>query len=185
MKKLFLLIFICLLLILQACNQKEEKMEKKEISIEEKMHHYMGIEMNIQTCNLLGKEKRTDEENAKMVYCALASRYHWLLSPYFQSVNEQRAEWLLSRVFAILNKPEKALHHAKNCMEITEENGFEDFDLAYAYEAMARAFAVNGNKTECERYLKLAKEAGEKIKDKEERKLFFTDLDTEPWYGMK
>ncbi|MBC8527233.1 MAG: hypothetical protein H8D22_10370 [Candidatus Cloacimonetes bacterium] len=160
-------------------------MEKKEISMEEKMHHYMGIEMNIQTWNLLGKEKRTDEENAKMIYCALASRYHWLLSPYFQSVNEQRAEWLLSRVFAVLNKPEKALHHAKNCMNITKENDLVDFDLAYAYEAMARAFAVNGNKIECEKYLKLVKETGKKIKGEEDKKIFFSDFDAAPWYDLK
>ena len=32
-----------------------------EFTDEEKLHHYMGIEMNIQTWNLLGKENRDVE----------------------------------------------------------------------------------------------------------------------------
>ena len=31
-----------------------------EVTDEQKMHHYMGIEMNIQTWNLLGKEDRNE-----------------------------------------------------------------------------------------------------------------------------
>ena len=30
----------------------------------QKMHHYMGIEMNIQTWNLLGKEDRNEQDDA-------------------------------------------------------------------------------------------------------------------------
>ncbi len=60
-----------------------------------------------------------------------------------------------------------------------------DFDLAYAYEAMARAYAVSREKSKCEEYINLAKEAGEKIKAKEDRELFFSDLESGPWYNMR
>ena len=43
-----------LFVILASSNIKGEEMS--EITEEQKMHHYMGIEMNIQTWNLLGKK---------------------------------------------------------------------------------------------------------------------------------
>lgn len=46
------------------------------------------------------------------------------------------------------------------------------FNLVFIYEAMARASAVAGMKTDCENYIKLAKEAGEKIKSKEIETVF-------------
>ena len=42
-----------LFVILISSNIKGEEMN--EVTEEQKMHHYMGIEMNIQTWNLLGK----------------------------------------------------------------------------------------------------------------------------------
>lgn len=47
---------------------------------------------------------------------------------------------------------------------------------------MARAYAVAEKKTECEKYIALAKEAGEQIKEKEDRDIFFSDHKTVPSY---
>ena len=47
-----------------------------EFFSEEKLHHYMGIEMNIQTWNLLGKEDRNEQDDVRMVNFAQASLYH-------------------------------------------------------------------------------------------------------------
>ena len=46
-----------------------------KVTEEQKMHHYMGIEMNIQTWSLLGKEDRNEQDNAGMVNFAQASLY--------------------------------------------------------------------------------------------------------------
>jgi len=70
-------------------------------------------------------------------------------------------------------------------MELTDEHDFKDFDLAYAHEGMARAYAAAGEKLEYEKYSKLAKEAGEKIKNKKDKELFFSDLESGPWYNME
>ncbi len=48
------------------------------------------------------------------------------------------------------------------------------FDIAFAHEAMARAAAVAGKSTDCEKYIKLAKDAGEKIKSREDRETIST-----------
>ena len=77
----------------------------------QKMHHYMGIEMNIQTWNFLSKDDRTEQDDVRMVNYAHASLYHWKLSPQFEPVNEQRGEWIISRVYAVLSKGDEALNH--------------------------------------------------------------------------
>lgn len=43
---------------------------------------------------------------------------------------------------------------------------------------MARAHAVAGNGAGCEKYVKLAEEAGGQIKKKEDRDYFFSELKT-------
>ena len=38
------------------------------------------------------------------------------------------------------------LHHARRVLEICEEHGIGDWDLAFAYEALARAHAAGGRR---------------------------------------
>jgi hypothetical protein len=53
-----------------------------------------------------------------------------------------------------------------------------DFDIAFAYEAVARANAVAGNAADCQKYLDLAKKAGKDIKKEGDKQYFFDDLGT-------
>lgn len=156
--------------------------EEKKYSAQE-CNKKFAIELNNLVWNLLGKKERTHEDNEKMIHAAHASCYHW--GEIGEPINLQRGEWMISHIYAILNRPEAALYHARECMELTEKHKFVDFDLAYAYEAMARAFAAAGEKSEYEKYIKLTKEAGEKIKNEEDKKIFDSDFASEPWYGMK
>ena len=57
----------------------------------------------------------------------------------------------------------------------------KDFDLAFAFEAMARAHSISGTETEKVAYLEKAKNAGEQIKDSEDKNIFFQELDRGPW----
>lgn len=82
----------------------------------------------------------------------------------------------------MLNRPESTLYHAKRYLEICKENNIGGFDLAYTYEAIARAYTVAGEKGEADKYIQLAKKAGEQIKEKENRDLLHTDLKTIPGY---
>ena len=54
------------------------------------------------------------------------------------------------------------------------------FDLAYACEAIALA----GDEHEATRYLELAREAGTRITNPEERQIFEGDLNSGNWYGI-
>ena len=91
----------------------------KQYNDEGKMHHYMGKQMNNQTWGLLSKTDRSEDDNEKMVYFAKVSLYHWRKSSNYQPVNEQRGQWLISHVFAVLNRGDEALVHAETCMDIT------------------------------------------------------------------
>ena len=42
----------------------------KQYNDEQKMHHYMGRQMNNQTWSLLGKKDSSKEDDEKMVYLA-------------------------------------------------------------------------------------------------------------------
>lgn len=140
------------------------------------------------TWDYLDKKDRTDEDHVNMVHTAHTSRYHWgiLVSKGKGGpINLQRGEWIISRVYSILGRGEPALYHAKQCLNLTEKNDIGDFDLAFAYEAMARASALLKNKKDFEKYHELALKAGEEIKKKEDKKYFLEDLDGGPWFGMK
>ena len=153
-----------------------------QITEYQKMHHYMGIEMNMQTWGLLEKKDRSEQGDIRMVMFAKASLFHWKLSPKFHPVNEQRGEWLISRVYSVLGKDEEALIHAEKTMKLTEMVDFKDFDLAYAYECLARADAASGNIKESKNLYKKAKHAGELISGKKDKDIFEGDLKSEPWF---
>ena len=148
----------------------------------QKMHQFMGVELNMQTWNLLEKKDRDEKDDKRMIYFAEASLYHWNQSSNYQPVNEQRGQWLISHVFAVLNCGDEALAHAKTCMDITINESLKDFALAYAYESKARAYASLGQLAKMNKCFLNAKASGDKIIKDEDRKLFFSDLHSEPWY---
>ena len=141
-------------------------------------HRRFAVDCFNHTWELLDKKRRTREEDDEMIHTAHASRYHW--GVIGTPVHFARGEWQISRVYAVLQKPEPALYHARRCLEICQENGIGDFDLAYAYEALARASALAGKKSDTERYVALGRGAGERIAEKDDRDQFIGDLKTIP-----
>lgn len=148
---------------------------------EQEFHKKSAVDSFNLVWSLLDKESRTKEEDDQMVHAAHASRFHW--GQIGTPMEFERGEWQISRVYSTLNKPESAIYHAQRCLEICKENHIEDFDIAFAYEATARANAVAGNSSECEKYAQLAKEAGENIEDKDNREYFFSELGSVPGYS--
>jgi hypothetical protein len=111
-----------------------------------------------------------------MIHAAHASCYHW--SVVGAPVNGVRGEWQCSRVYAVLGRAEPALWHGRRCLDLCDEHGIGDFDLAYAYEALARAHRVAEQLPEAEAYERLAIEAGARITDPDDREHFHEDLAT-------
>jgi tetratricopeptide (TPR) repeat protein len=139
---------------------------------------------NGQVWKLLEKTDRTPPEDEEMEYAAFASLYHWLQAG--TQVHHQRGEWLIAHVYTILGQAESAMKHANRCLELTEahKNQMEDFDIAYAYEGMARANALSGNREVAKKYLELAESAGDEISNAESKNIFVSDLNSGPWHGI-
>jgi hypothetical protein len=154
--------------------------EKTEFNAEE-WHKRMAVECFNSTWGLLDKADRTVEEDDEMLHTAHASRFHW--GKIGKPIHFERGEWQISRVNAVLNKPKAALYHAERCLKICRDNGIADFDIAFAYEAMARAYAAAGDTANAKKYIALAKEAGDKIAGEDDKKMFFSDLETVPGYS--
>ena len=147
------------------------------------VHKFHGIESNMRVWELLGKESLTSAEKQEMMHAAHASLFHW--NKVGTAVNETRGEWMISHVYAFLRWSQPAMYHAERCLKICVDNNIGDFDLAYAYESMARALASNEDPEEAKKYLDLAGKASDIIADPENKKLFIADFEAGPWYGVK
>jgi tetratricopeptide (TPR) repeat protein len=152
---------------------------------EAEAHRHFAIKFNGATWDLLDKADRTKEDDDLLVLSAYASLRHWLEAG--TGVHHQRGEWMIARVYSVLGRAEGALYHAKRCLELTEQYAgeVEDFDRAFAYEAVARANAIAGNHDEALKYVALAEEAGAAIADQQNKEIFDGDFDGGDWGGLR
>lgn len=133
-----------------------------------------------QTWRLMEQEHRTRDDDDRMIHMAHASRYHWGQVPTATPAHMARGEWQISRVYCVLGRAEPALHHAQRVLDICLANGIGDWDLAFAYEALARASAVAGAMDDARGHTDKALAAAEEIVEDEERDLVLADLETIP-----
>jgi hypothetical protein len=140
------------------------------------LHRKFAVDLFNQTWDLLDTPDRTPDQDDTMIHAAHASRYHW--GQVGTPVEFERGEWQISRVYSVLNHPEAALYHARRCLDICQANEIRDFDLAFAYEALARAYAVAGEQKKSGEYIELAMKAAEEIEDKENREYLEGELMT-------
>lgn len=142
-------------------------------------HRQLGVDLYNDAWRLLEKE-RTPEEDDELLHQVHASTYHWLKAPECEPKNRARGEWLCSRAYAVLKRPEPALHHAERCLAIAEAHAdtMEEFDLPFAFEALARAHGVAGSSDQATRYEQLAREAAEPMVDVEDKELVLGALAT-------
>jgi DNA-binding transcriptional MerR regulator len=138
----------------------------------------LGVDLFNKTWTLLEKTDRTKSDDDEMLHCAHASAYHW--TQVGTPANRARSEWQCSRVYAALGRPEPALHHARRCHELVDANPDEmkDWDLPAAYEALARAHTVAGDRGEARRYAELGRAATALIADDDERAVIEADFAT-------
>ncbi len=158
-------------------------MSKESDSLQE-AHLKFAKSTNNRVWELLEKTGRTPSEDQEMLLAAQASLYHWLNAG--TAVHAQRGCWILSRVYITLNRAEPALEWALKCQEITENSlsEMEDFDLAYAQESIARAYAQAGDQEQAEKHYALAAKLGKNIADPEDQQIFMNDLKGGDWYDL-
>ncbi len=153
--------------------------QQKKLSAEE-AHKHFGVAYNNMVWEFLGKEDRTATESDEMIHAAHASHIHWLVVG--NETNQQRGNWMLARVYSELGLADRALHYAGLCRELTaaHPDKMEQFDLAYSFEAVARASAVAGDTAAATKYYAQAREAGSKLAG-EDLKYFEGDLASGNW----
>jgi uncharacterized protein YndB with AHSA1/START domain len=136
-------------------------------------HRSQGIECNNSTWEMIEAE-RTPENDEEMLRRAYASTYHWARAVRRVPANEARGAWLLAKVQLLVGQPELSLRYADRCMTICQEHGLADFDLAYAYEARARALKALGDDEAAGQAWEMAKSVP--IADAEDRAILDADL---------
>lgn len=148
----------------------------------EKWHRKQAVDLFNATWTYLSKEKRTKEEDDTMVNLSHASRYHWGVRVENNwdatLINLGRGDWQLSRVYAVIGDGNRAVHYGKTYLDICKKEGIKDWDLAYAYEAIARGYAVAGDEKNKTKYIDLAKKATAEVEGKEARDMLESDLKT-------
>ncbi|HEU5205564.1 MAG TPA: helix-turn-helix domain-containing protein [Candidatus Limnocylindrales bacterium] len=141
-------------------------------------HRRLGKDLFNHVWTLLETADRTAEQTDEMIHAAHASRWHWTVGG--EPANRGRGEWQCSRVYAVLGRGEPALWHARRCLALCEEFELGDWDLAAAYEAMARASFVAGDAAAARDWKAKGVAALGDIADPDDREPVEADLATLP-----
>ncbi len=139
-------------------------------------HRALAADLFNHVWTLLELPSRTADQVDEMIHAAHASRHHW--GVVGEPFNLARGEWQCSRVYAVLGRAEPALWHARRCLAVCEEHGIGDFDIAFAWEAIARGAAVAGDEAMRGEAMARARELAADISDAEDRELVLSDLET-------
>ena len=102
----------------------------------------LAITLFNETWELIDKQNRTEAETITMLHKAHTSCYLWREAN--NPLNNARGEWQVSRVYSILGEGRLALLHGAYSLKLCLENSIDGFDLAFGYEAVARAQKLLG-----------------------------------------
>lgn len=127
---------------------------------------------------LLGTAGRTPAEEQELVNAAHASRYHWtgIGTPRHLAIGD----WQISRVYSALDRPEPALHHARLCLDSARLVAEEPWLLASAYEALARACVVAGDRASAQEWKNRALAQLELVTDPDDHEVVERDIASLP-----
>jgi hypothetical protein len=125
-----------------------------------------------------------DRDREDLLYGAYAATFHWM--QVGTPVHQARGEHLIARTALRVDRPDLALAHATRCLELLEAHPelVEDWDLAFAHEALARAHAATGDLETGRRYREKAVELTAEIADPEEKAVVVAELGRGEWFGL-
>jgi hypothetical protein len=141
-------------------------------------HKHFSVYCFNRAWNLIDKPDRTPLEDEEMIALSIVSHWHWTQREDYSPEKASIAYWQTSRIYALLSQYENARKYAHLCLQASQEEGIKPFFQAYAYEALARAESIVGNKQQVEAYLDTAKEIANKIVDTHERNMLLEDLNS-------
>jgi hypothetical protein len=139
-------------------------------------HRYFSARCFNQAWDLIGKKDRTAQEDEEMLRLSFASLWHWSQRDDYWAEKASIGYWQVARIYALLGQADNARRYGQLSLEAGQEDGVGPFYRGYAYEALARAEAVAGNRAKMEEYLDLARNAAEEVSEAEDRDLLLADL---------
>ena len=140
-------------------------------------HKYFSTQCFNQAWDLIEKPDRTPEEDEQMIRLNQASHWHWTQREDCTKTNLSVGYWQASRIYAILGQADNARRYGQLCLDHSQGDDVPPFYLGYAYEALACAESVAGNREKMEKYLAQAREAVDTVTDPDSKKFLVDDLD--------
>ncbi len=152
------------------------------VALPDEVIEAIARQTNQATWALLGRDDRDDLDNEQLVHLSHTSAWCW--SRVGGATEATRAAWLVSRAHVVTGGATEAARFAARALERCETEGIGGFDLAYAYEAMARSAAALGDAAEARRWQLAAVAQNDTVADPEDRGLVASDLAAGPWFGL-
>lgn len=138
------------------------------------VHRYFSATCFNKTWEFIDNPHRSPDEELAMLQTAMASLWHWSQREDATPQNLSVGNWQVSRVYCLLGQADNARRYAEVSLKLAE--GSEPFYAAFAYEALARAEMVAGNKAKMQEYLEKAFVLAEKVEDEEDKQVLMADL---------
>ena len=137
-------------------------------------HKYFAAHCFNAAWDLIDKASRTPEDERTMVALNQASIYHWQNRPDCTNEKLSVGYWQASRIQSLLGNAAEATRFAEVCLRYS--GGLEPFYVGYAYEALARAASLAGDRLKAAEYRSLAQARAELVEDEQHRALLVNDL---------
>jgi hypothetical protein len=141
----------------------------------EEFHTKIAKETNNGIWPILDAENPSIENLEEALHMAHTSTFHW--SKIGKPVNIARGEYMISRVLSALGRGKSSLAHAEKSLRIAEGTESEDWDIAFAYEAITRAHVAIGDKDKSMEWKEKAQKAIDSVKDEQDRQICQGELD--------
>ncbi len=141
-------------------------------------HRYFSVQCFNRAWELIEKMDRSPDEDEEMIRLSLASHWHWTQREDYTRASQSIAHWQTSRIYSSLGQPDNARRYGQLCLEASQGDDAGPFFLGYAYEALARAEAVAGNRAKMEDYAEKARQAAGAVPEPDDKKQLLDDLDS-------
>ena len=106
-------------------------------------HRRFAVDLFNRSWDLLEQPERSPDDDAEMLAAAFGSAYHW--AQVGTAENRALGDHQIAKVASHAGQPALALHYARRALEAVEVGHFGDWQVAAAYEGMARASAAAGD----------------------------------------
>lgn len=141
-------------------------------------HRHFSAECFNKAWELMRKANRTAEDDEQMIRLSLASHWHWTQREDCTATNASIGYWQTSRIYAMLGQGDNARRYGHLCLGASQGEGILPFYLGYAYEALARAESVAGNRDKTGQYLREGRRVAETMPNPDAKKQLLDDLET-------